>query len=101
MPPASANSSAGDPAPGEPLHPSLPYLAAEVVWSVREEMARTVEDVLARRTRALLLGARASIEAAPRAAALMARELNRDAAWKKEAVENYERVARGYLPGLH
>ena len=88
-----------DPALGEALHPSLPYLAAEVIWAVREEMARTVEDVLARRTRALLLGAQASIEAAPRVAALMARELQHDAAWEKEAVENYERVARCYLPG--
>ena len=87
-----------DPALGERLHPSLPYLAAEVIWAVREEMARTVEDVLARRTRALLLGARASIEAAPRVAALMARELKRDATWEKEAVENYIRVARGYIP---
>ncbi len=90
---------AGDPALGVPLHPALPYLAAEVIWAVREEMARTVEDVLARRTRALLLGARASIEAAPRAAALMAAELKRDSAWEKEAVGNYERLARGYLPG--
>ena len=48
-----------------PLHPALPYTGAEVVWAVREEMARTVEDVLARRTRALLLDARASVEMAP------------------------------------
>lgn len=89
---------ADDPALGERLHPALPYIAAEVIWAVREEMARTVEDVLARRTRALLLGARASIEAAPRVAALMARELKRDGTWEKETVENYERVARGYIP---
>ena len=69
----------------------------EVVWAVREEMARTVEDVLARRTRALLLGARASIEAAPGVAELMARELGTDEAWKKKAVEDYEKVARGYV----
>ena len=55
-----------EPALAEKLHPELPYIGAEVVWAVRAEMARTVEDVLARRTRALLLGARASIEAAPR-----------------------------------
>jgi glycerol-3-phosphate dehydrogenase len=88
---------ADDPALGERLHPSLPYLAAEVIWAVREEMARTVEDVLARRTRALLLGARASIEAAPRVAALMACELGRDKAWESQSVEKYIQVAKGYL----
>lgn len=88
---------ADDPSLAEKLHPALPYLAAEVIWAAREEMARTVEDVLARRTRAILLGARASIEAAPRVAALMARELGRDSAWESQAVENYIQVAKGYL----
>ena len=64
---------------GEPLHPALPYIAAEVVWAARHEAARMIEDVLARRTRALFLDARASLEAAPRVAALLARELGRDA----------------------
>jgi glycerol-3-phosphate dehydrogenase len=86
-----------EPALAEKLHPELPYLSAEVVWAVRAEMARTVEDVLARRTRALLLGARASIEAAPRVAELMARELNRNDDWKKQTVRNFEQVAQGYL----
>jgi glycerol-3-phosphate dehydrogenase len=81
----------------EKIHPELPYVGAEVVWAVREEMARTVEDVLARRTRALLLGARASIEAAPRVADLMARELGVDEAWRKKAVEDYGKVAQGYV----
>jgi glycerol-3-phosphate dehydrogenase len=81
----------------ERIHPELPYVGAEVVWAVREEMARTVEDVLARRTRALLLGARASIEAAPRVADLMARELGVDEAWRKKAVEDYGKVAQGYV----
>jgi glycerol-3-phosphate dehydrogenase len=79
------------------IHPELPYIGAEVVWAVREEMARTVEDVLARRTRALLLGARASIEAAPRVAELMARELGAGEAWRKKAVEDYVKVAQGYV----
>jgi glycerol-3-phosphate dehydrogenase len=86
-----------EPALAEKLHPELPYISAEVVWAVRAEMARTVEDVLARRTRALLLGARASIEAAPRVAELMARELNRNGDWKKQTVRNFEQVAQGYL----
>ena len=49
---------------GEPLHADLPYIAAEVIWAARHEAARKVEDVLARRTRALFLDARASQEAA-------------------------------------
>ena len=81
----------------ERLHQDLPYTAAEVIWAVREEMARTVEDVLARRTRALLLGAQASIECAPRVARLMAAELGRDAAWEQQTVGQYREVARNYL----
>jgi glycerol-3-phosphate dehydrogenase len=87
-----------EPALAEKLHPELPYINAEVVWAVRAEMARTVEDVLARRTRALLLGARASTEAAPRVAELMARELRRDGDWQKQSVRHFEEVAQGYLP---
>ena len=86
-----------EPALAEKIHPELPYIGAEVIWAVRSEMARTVEDVLARRTRSLLLGARASIEAAPRVAELMARELKRDGDWQKEGVRNYVKVAQGYL----
>jgi len=78
------------------LHPDLPYCEAEVVWSARREMARTVEDVLARRTRALFLNAKAAIAAAPRVAELMARELGRDAAWRDEQVREFQSVARGY-----
>jgi glycerol-3-phosphate dehydrogenase len=87
---------AGRPGWGEPLHPDLPYRACEVVWAVRHEMARTVEDVLARRTRALLLDARASAEIAPAVAALMAAELGRDEAWGRRQVEEYRALARGY-----
>ena len=61
-------------------------------------MARTVEDVLARRTGALLRGARASIEAAPRVAELMAQQLKRDGDWQKQTVRNFKEVAQGYLP---
>ncbi len=80
-----------------PLHDSLPYTVAQVVWAVRNEMARTVEDVLARRTRALLLDARASIETAPRVAELLAAELNRDREWEIRQVEEYGTLASGYL----
>ena len=81
----------------ERLHPGRPTKAGEVVWAVRHEMARTVEDVLARRTRTLLLDAQAGIEMAPKVAALMAEELGRDEAWQREQVEAYEALAQGYL----
>ncbi|RYD85176.1 MAG: FAD-dependent oxidoreductase, partial [Verrucomicrobiaceae bacterium] len=86
-----------EPALGARLHPDLPYVEAEVIWAVRSEMAQTVEDVLARRTRALILNARASILAAPRVAELMAQELRLTPEWKTTAVETYRRVAERYL----
>ncbi len=78
------------------LHPRLPYRAAEVIWAARHEMALSVEDVLSRRTRALLLDARASAEAAPQVAALLAAELGRDPAWAGSQVAAYRDLARGY-----
>ncbi len=79
------------------LHPALPYIAAEVIWGTRFEMARTVEDVLARRTRALFLNARAAIAMAPAVAALMARELHRDEAWIAAQLAAFYDVARHYV----
>jgi glycerol-3-phosphate dehydrogenase len=63
-------------------------------------MARTVEDVLARRTRALFLNARAAIEMAPQVACLMARELGWDAARERDQVQAFHETARGFLPGV-
>jgi glycerol-3-phosphate dehydrogenase len=60
-----------------------------------KQRAKKIEDC---RTRALLLGARASIEAAPRVAELMARELKRDGDWQKQTVRNFKQVAQGYVP---
>ena len=54
-----------DPRFGKPLHPEMSTRAGEVIWAVRHEMARTVEDFLSRRTRTLLLDARKSMEMAP------------------------------------
>ncbi|MFP4157077.1 MAG: glycerol-3-phosphate dehydrogenase C-terminal domain-containing protein [Opitutales bacterium] len=81
----------------EKVHPELSLQKAEVVWQAREEMARTVEDVLARRTRALLLHAAASIEAAPTVAEILASEIGRDTAWQEAQVEDYTRLAKGYV----
>jgi len=87
-----------DPALGEKLHRDLPYVRAEVIWGVRNEMALSVEDVLARRTRALLLNARASIEVAPEVARIMADELHRDRNWQQDQVSAYIQLAAEYLP---
>jgi len=88
---------AENPAWREALHPAFPYCRGEVIWAVRHESARTVEDVLARRTRALLLDARASMVAAAAVAELMAAELGRDRAWQDQQVAAYGELARGYL----
>lgn len=84
---------------GERIHPALSLTRAEVIWHVREEMARSVEDVLARRSRSLLLNARASQETAPAVAAMLAKELGKDGAWEQKQVEAYRLVSQGYIFG--
>jgi glycerol-3-phosphate dehydrogenase len=79
-----------------PLHAQLPYTGAEVVWAARQEMARTVEDVLARRTRALFLNARAAESMAPEVARLMASELGWDASRQAAEVKEFSALAKGY-----
>jgi glycerol-3-phosphate dehydrogenase len=88
-----------DPALGDLLHEGLPYVRAEVVWAARSEMARTVEDVLARRTRALLLDARAAAEAAEEVAWLLAEELGRNEAWQADEIARFRELASGYVLG--
>jgi glycerol-3-phosphate dehydrogenase len=85
-----------NPTLGQTLDAALPYVAAEVVWAVREEMACTVEDVLARRTRALFLNAKAAVRMAPRVAVLLAKELGHDREWQAQQVAAFNEVARGY-----
>ena len=81
----------------DPIHPLLPYLKAEVVWAARFEMARTVEDILARRTRALLLNAKASIEAASLVAEILGNELDKDKIWRESQIKQYTEQANGYI----
>ena len=83
---------------GEPLHPRLPVLRGEVVWAIREEMAVTVDDILSRRTRSLILDARAAMEAAPDVARILADELGYDEARVQTEVESFRRLAGSYLP---
>jgi glycerol-3-phosphate dehydrogenase len=86
-----------DPRLGDTLHRELPYVKAEVIWAVRHEMARTIEDVLARRTRALFLNARAALEMAPIVADLMATELGWDDTVKTKQLAAFREVAANYV----
>lgn len=83
---------------GHRLVRDLPYCAAEVIWAARQEMARSVEDVLARRTRILFLDAKAAIQAAPTVARLLASELKKSKAWQTQQIREFNRVAKNYLP---
>jgi len=87
---------AADPTLSAKLHPDLPYIAAEIVWAARREMSRTVEDALARRTRALFLNANAATAMAEPAAKLLARELGRDEAWIRAQVSDFRALAKQY-----
>lgn len=90
---------AEDAALARPLDSQLPYSGAEVVWAARAEMARTVEDVLARRTRALFLDAKAAMRMAPQVATILGRELSRDEQWEAGQIEQFNQVARGFIAG--
>jgi glycerol-3-phosphate dehydrogenase len=94
---AAIHALAQSPALAVQLHPDLPYIVAEVVWAAREEMARTVEDVLARHTRALFLNARAAQAMAEPVAKLLAAELGRDAAWAAAQAESFVMLANQYM----
>lgn len=87
----------GNPDLGVRLHSDFEFTEAEVVWAIRNEMARTIEDVLARRVRILYLDARAAIECAPRVAELLMQELAKDSDWKEKELARFNETARGYL----
>lgn len=79
------------------IDPDLPYVKAEVIWMIRNEMARTVEDVLSRRMRLLFLDAKAALRLAPSVAAIMAEELIKDEHWVREQLIDFEKLAHQYL----
>jgi glycerol-3-phosphate dehydrogenase len=85
-----------NPALAKPLHPQLPYIGAEVVWAARAEMARTVEDILSRRTRTLFLNAHAAMQMAEPVARLLAQELSRDEAWVAAQLQEFSVLAKQY-----
>ena len=80
------------------IHPSLPFINAEIIWAVQNEMCVTVEDFLARRTRALFLDAKSAIESAAAVATIMAKEMGRDTNWIEQQTNSFNAVAKNYLP---
>lgn len=81
----------------EKLTPEYDYTKAEVVWGVRKEFVRTVEDFLARRSRLLFIDARAAIDAAPAVAGVIAKERNKDQAWIDQQISEFTALANGYI----
>lgn len=81
----------------EKIHPKLDNTIAEVIWVTNNEMAMTVEDILSRRFRSLLLDAQASIEAAPKVASIMATEMGKDKQWEEQQVQQFVAVAKHYI----
>ncbi len=86
-----------DPNLGEKLHPKVEFLQAEVVWAVTHEMARTVEDVLARRVRVLFLDAKVAQEMAPKVAEIMGKYLHKNEAWKQKQIEEFIILSNQYI----
>ena len=82
---------------GERIHPSFNYCKAELVWAVNHEMAMTVEDILARRSRMLFVDAMAAIASAAPVASLMAELLGMDAEWRDDQVRSFQEMAEPYL----
>lgn len=79
------------------LHPAFLDTEIQIVWAARYEMAKTVEDVLSRRLRILFIDAKAAKTMAPRVAAILASELNKDQTWEHEQVIDFNQLADGYI----
>lgn len=86
-----------NPALGEPIDPRLPYTRAEIIWICRNEMVVNLEDILARRTRALFLDVKASLDIAAETAVIMAKEMGFDKKWEMEQLADYRKLAANYL----
>lgn len=78
------------------IHPRLALTRGMVRWAARFEMARTVDDVLSRRSRSLLFDAKAASESAQAVAEILAEETGKDAAWVTNQVETFQAMARHY-----
>ncbi|WP_024654020.1 glycerol-3-phosphate dehydrogenase/oxidase [Borrelia persica] len=79
------------------IHKDLPLNEAQITFAIKFEQAKTVEDILSRRTRSLLLNAKATIEATPKVAEIMMHQLGESKAWKNEQIKSFKEVAKKYL----
>jgi glycerol-3-phosphate dehydrogenase len=70
---------------------------AQIIWAIRHEMALTVEDVLARRTRILFIDAQAAYNLAPKVASIMMKEMNKNEEWKENQISSFLKLSEGYL----
>jgi glycerol-3-phosphate dehydrogenase len=86
-----------EPELAEKLHPDHEFTMAEVVWAIRYEMARTVDDILARRVRLLFLDARAAIQSSEKTARIIAKELGHDEIWITKEISNFKAISKGFL----
>ena len=85
-----------DPAYARKIHPTLSETVAEIVFAVRNEMARTLDDVLSRRLRLTFLDPRLAVAVAPVVAEILARELGRDTMWQQQQVASFTLLAQGF-----
>jgi glycerol-3-phosphate dehydrogenase len=86
-----------DPDLGIQIDSRLPYTRAEIIWICRNEMPVKIEDVLTRRTRSLLLDARASLAIAPVVAGIMALEMGYDNKWQERQIQEYNELVLRYI----
>jgi glycerol-3-phosphate dehydrogenase len=91
---------AEDPNTAKLLHENYPYTIADVIFAIRHELAETVEDILARRTRILFLNARVAIELAELIGSLLAKELGKDENWQEKQIASFCELAKQYIPSL-
>lgn len=82
---------------GELIVDTLPYTKAEIIWICRNEMPRSIDDMLARRTRALFLDAKVCLKAAPFVAQLMSAELGFDRQWEEKGQEEFKKLVTNYM----
>lgn len=80
------------------LHPDFHFTEQDVIFAVEQEMACTLEDVLARRIRLLFLDVSASLEVAPRVCKLIQSALGKNESWYEQQLEEFKKLAKNYLP---
>ena len=91
------NLQGSNPEYSEKIHPDHPFTIAEIIWAIRNEMAETIEDILARRVRLLFLDARAAIDSAHKVASIIAEERGLSQEWAIQQEKEFIELAKGYL----